>query len=100
MPRQLDDGHEELVDLAHDLDEAERCHRVALIHAGRLAALGTTAEVKQIFKGRPIVEVRAPQAGLIVTRSSSRLVRRRADLMKIACDSASKAVRKPGALEN
>jgi predicted deacylase len=46
------------------------------------------------------VEVRAPQAGLIVTRSSSRLVRRRADLMKIACDSASKAVRKPGALEN
>ncbi|WP_160007284.1 succinylglutamate desuccinylase/aspartoacylase family protein [Rhizobium sp. 18055] len=46
------------------------------------------------------VEVRAPQAGLIVTRSSERLVRRRADLMKIACASASKAARKPGALEN
>jgi ABC-2 type transport system ATP-binding protein len=46
----------------HYLDEAERCHRVALIHAGRLAALGTSAEVKQIFAGRPIVEVRAPQA--------------------------------------
>jgi ABC-2 type transport system ATP-binding protein len=45
----------------HYLDEAERCHRVAVIHAGRLAALGTTAEVKAIFKGRPIVEVRAPQ---------------------------------------
>ena len=44
----------------HYLDEAERCHRVALIHAGRLAALGTTAEVKQIFAGRPIVEVRTP----------------------------------------
>ena len=44
----------------HYLDEAERCHRVALIHAGRLATLGTTAEVKQIFAGRPIVEVRAP----------------------------------------
>jgi ABC-2 type transport system ATP-binding protein len=43
----------------HYLDEAERCHRVALIHAGRLAALGTTTEVKGIFKGRPIVEVRA-----------------------------------------
>ena len=27
----------------HYLDEAERCHRVALIHAGRLAAIGTTA---------------------------------------------------------
>jgi ABC-2 type transport system ATP-binding protein len=43
----------------HYLDEAERCHRVALIHAGRLAALGTTSEVKQVFSGRPIVEVRA-----------------------------------------
>jgi ABC-2 type transport system ATP-binding protein len=26
----------------HYLDEAERCHRVALIHAGSLAALGST----------------------------------------------------------
>ena len=43
----------------HYLDEAERCHRVALIHAGRLAALGTTSQVKQVFRGRPIVEVRA-----------------------------------------
>ena len=43
----------------HYLDEAERCHRVALIHAGRLAALGSTTEVKDIFKGRPIVELRA-----------------------------------------
>jgi len=43
----------------HYLDEAERCHRVALIHAGRLAAIGTTGEVKQVFRGRPIVEVRA-----------------------------------------
>jgi predicted deacylase len=46
------------------------------------------------------IEVHAPQAGLIVTRTSARLVRRRADLMKIACGSASKAARKPGALEN
>ncbi len=42
----------------HYLDEAERCHRVALIHAGRLAAIGTTTEVKGVFAGRPIVEVR------------------------------------------
>ena len=47
----------------HYLDEAERCHRVALIHAGRLAAIGTTSEVKQVFAGRPIVEVRSPAAG-------------------------------------
>jgi ABC-2 type transport system ATP-binding protein len=43
----------------HYLDEAERCHRVALIHAGRLAAIGTTAEVKGIFADRTILEVRA-----------------------------------------
>jgi ABC-2 type transport system ATP-binding protein len=46
----------------HYLDEAERCHRVTLIHAGRLAAIGTTSEVKQVFGGRPIVEVRTPRA--------------------------------------
>ena len=42
----------------HYLDEAERCHRVALIHAGRLATIGTIPEVKNIFAGRPIVEIR------------------------------------------
>jgi ABC-2 type transport system ATP-binding protein len=45
----------------HYLDEAERCHRVALIHAGRLASIGTISEVKAIFQGRPIVEIRADQ---------------------------------------
>src|SRR5215217_804634 len=43
----------------HYLDEAERCHRVALIHAGTLAAIGTTREVKGIFAGRSIAEVRS-----------------------------------------
>jgi ABC-2 type transport system ATP-binding protein len=43
----------------HYLDEAERCHRVALIHAGRLAIIGTTTEVKEVFAGRPILEIRA-----------------------------------------
>jgi ABC-2 type transport system ATP-binding protein len=46
----------------HYLDEAERCHRVMLIHAGRLAAIGTTSEVKRVFAGRSIVEVRTPRA--------------------------------------
>ena len=46
----------------HYLDEAERCHRVALIHAGRLAAIGTTSEVKRVFAGRPILEIRTPDA--------------------------------------
>jgi ABC-2 type transport system ATP-binding protein len=43
----------------HYLDEAERCHRLAVIHAGTLAAIGTPSEVKRVFSGRPIVEVRA-----------------------------------------
>ena len=43
----------------HYLDEAERCHRVALIHAGRLAAIGAPGEVKRIFAGRAILEIRA-----------------------------------------
>jgi ABC-2 type transport system ATP-binding protein len=44
----------------HYLDEAERCDRVAIIHGGRLAAIGTTAELKRTFDDRPIVEVRGP----------------------------------------
>jgi ABC-2 type transport system ATP-binding protein len=43
----------------HYLDEAEHCHRIAIIQAGRLAALGTVAELKRVFDSRPIVEVRA-----------------------------------------
>ena len=44
----------------HYLDEAERCHRIALIHAGALAAIGSPREVKQTFASRRIVEVRGP----------------------------------------
>jgi ABC-2 type transport system ATP-binding protein len=43
----------------HYLDEAEHCHRIAIIHAGRLAALGSARELKAMFHGRPILEVRA-----------------------------------------
>ena len=46
------------------------------------------------------VEVRAPQAGLIVTRCSQRFARFKADLMKIACSGPTKANRKPGTLED
>ncbi|HET9316292.1 MAG TPA: ABC transporter ATP-binding protein [Vicinamibacteria bacterium] len=41
----------------HYLDEAEYCHRLALIHAGRLAALGGVAELKQVFAGHAVLEV-------------------------------------------
>lgn len=43
----------------HHLDEAEHCHRVAIIDTGRLAALGTIGELKGRFAGRVIIEVRA-----------------------------------------
>ena len=43
----------------HYLDEAEHCHRLAIIHGGQLAAIGTTDELKRIFAGRTIVEVHA-----------------------------------------
>jgi ABC-2 type transport system ATP-binding protein len=43
----------------HYLDEAEHCHRIAIIQAGRLAALGTANQLKQAFVSRPIVEIHA-----------------------------------------
>lgn len=43
----------------HYMDEAERCDRVAIIQAGRLAALGTIAELKGVFADRPILEIRS-----------------------------------------
>lgn len=45
----------------HYLDEAEHCHRIAIIHAGRLAAIGTSHELKRVFADRPIVEVHSPR---------------------------------------
>ena len=47
----------------HYLDEAEYCHRLALIHAGRLVALGTVSDLKRIFAGRAVLEVVAPRVG-------------------------------------
>jgi len=43
----------------HYLDEAEHCHRLAIIEAGRLAAFGTVPELKSTFRDRPILEIRA-----------------------------------------
>ncbi|MPZ19008.1 MAG: ATP-binding cassette domain-containing protein [Luteitalea sp.] len=54
---QMADGGTTILVTTHYLDEAEHCHRLALIHAGRLAAFGTTTDFKRVFEGRPIVEV-------------------------------------------
>ena len=40
------------------LDEAERCHRLAMLHQGKLLAMGTPAEVKSLLHGS-ILEVRS-----------------------------------------
>jgi drug efflux transport system ATP-binding protein len=45
----------------HYLDEAEHCDRIALIHAGRLVALGSVSELKQVFAGRSVLEVSCPR---------------------------------------
>jgi ABC-2 type transport system ATP-binding protein len=47
----------------HYLDEAEHCHRLALIHAGRLVALGTVSELKRVFANSAVLEVVAHRAG-------------------------------------
>jgi drug efflux transport system ATP-binding protein len=46
----------------HYLDEAEHCHRIAIIQSGRLAAHGTVQELKATFASRPILEIRTPEA--------------------------------------
>jgi len=45
----------------HYLDEAEHCSRIALMHAGRLVALGSVQELKEVFAGRAVLEVLAPR---------------------------------------
>ncbi|HXI04238.1 MAG TPA: ABC transporter ATP-binding protein [Candidatus Saccharimonadales bacterium] len=45
----------------HYLDEAEHCGRIALMHAGALAALGTVDELKRVFAGRAILDVTCPR---------------------------------------
>jgi ABC-2 type transport system ATP-binding protein len=45
----------------HYLDEAEHCARIALMHAGRLVALGSVRELKEVFAGRAVIEVSAPR---------------------------------------
>ncbi len=53
------------------LDEAERCHRVALLHQGRLLACDTPERVKTLMRGT-ILEVRVNRA-----REAAALLKRR-----------------------
>jgi ABC-2 type transport system ATP-binding protein len=60
----------------HYLEEAEHCHRLALIHAGRISTMGTVEEVKAVFRDRAILEVSVPRlAEALETLSGHPLVR-------------------------
>jgi len=48
----------------HTMDEAERCHRVALMHAGKLLALDTVANLKALIPSRSLVALEASDPGL------------------------------------
>ncbi len=45
----------------HSMDEAERCHRVALMHAGKLLALDTVESLKRVFPAGSLVEISCPR---------------------------------------
>ncbi len=50
-----------IVVTTHYLDEAERCDRIALMHASRLVSLGTVSDLKKVFAGRALLEVACPR---------------------------------------
>ncbi len=54
------------------LDEAERCHRLALMHRGRLLALGTPDEIKTLMPGS-LLEVRSSDPRRTTTLLRDRL---------------------------
>ena len=45
----------------HYMDEAERCHRIALMHQGRLLALDTLPVLRRVFPESAVVEIRCPE---------------------------------------
>jgi len=54
------------------MDEAERCHRIALVHAGAIVAEGTPGDVRARAKGRYATLTAEPQrAALAVLRGRS-----------------------------
>ena len=51
-----EDGHTVFV-TTHYMDEAENCHRLALMHRGRIIALGTAPELKKELKTRTLMQL-------------------------------------------
>ena len=57
----LVDGGTTVFVTTHYMDEAERCHRVALMHAGRLLALDTVPRLKAVFPDGCVLAVTCPR---------------------------------------
>ncbi|HOF87371.1 MAG TPA: ABC transporter ATP-binding protein [Armatimonadota bacterium] len=55
----------------HYMDEAEHCDRLALMHRGRIIALGTPAELKDGYMAGTLLEVRAEPVMAALERLSS-----------------------------
>ena len=60
IDRLSEDGVTVLV-TTHYMDEAERCDRIAFMHAGRLVALGSMRELREIFREHLVLEVTCPR---------------------------------------
>jgi ABC-2 type transport system ATP-binding protein len=58
---ELADGGATILVSTHLMDEAERCHRLAILDRGKLVADGTPAELTGALEGR-VVEVTTPHA--------------------------------------
>jgi ABC-2 type transport system ATP-binding protein len=80
-PESRRDFWEKLFDLAdagttllvstHYMDEAERCHRIAILDAGRLVADGTPAELTRALAGRTLgVSAREPRRAQLALQAA------------------------------
>ncbi len=71
------------------LDEAERCDRVGLIDQGKLMAVGTPGEIKQLMDGR-ILAIRSRQArkivGLLREKPFTKSVNLFGDTVHLVCE--------------
>ncbi len=78
------------------LDEAERCSRLALLHQGRLLAMGTPAEVKQLMRGA-LLEIQTSEARratiLLREQSKARSVGVFGDRVHLVADDLQEAAR-------
>lgn len=81
----------------HSMDEAERCHRVALMHAGRLLALDTVPALKALLPAGTVLGLRCPAPAAAVVRLQAVPGVREAALFG---DSVHVAVDRPGRVQD